>query len=184
MHCNCGELCLESEEQLICTHCARGKRLRKTHDACYKRQKIAADKMKTFSEKTFPPLNVSDVVSVKVPDVDKGPLDYPNILGIVASKQNGVYQIGTRHGIIKDWQARTDLGLCKTKLLTLNDVPADTSLALREAATMQSRNGGQGFKKCNCQPAKNHCQTRRCSCFKAKVQCNSRCHFKSSCSNK
>lgn len=52
------------------------------------------------------------------------------------------------------------------------EVP-DTVITLTEAIAAQSLFGGQGFKKCQCNPGENQCQTNSCKCFKSKVKCKS-----------
>ena len=78
---------------------------------------------------------------------------------------------------------RTEIQLCESAIIQLNEVP-EVILTLREAAAKQSLTGGQGFKKCKCKPAKNQCRTKRCVCFKENLLCNSRCHNSLSCCNK
>ncbi|CAL1672264.1 unnamed protein product [Lasius platythorax] len=137
--------------------------------------------MVTCSSITFPPLQINDNITLSVPTVDRGPLDFNNILGVVTDTKNDVYQIGTKDGILKGWFPRIEIAKSSTNLITMADVPKNV-LTLREAAAKQSASGGQGYKKCNCKIAKNQCQTNRC--FKAKILCNSRCHSSSSCINK
>lgn len=67
----------------------------------FKRQKLHAEKMKTFSEEAFPPLRIGDSVTVSVPSVDRGPLDFPNIHAVVLSIKNGAFQVGTKNGLSK-----------------------------------------------------------------------------------
>ena len=69
-------------------------------------------------------------------------------------------------------------------VILLNDVPQDTFLSLKEAASKQSVNAGQGYNKFNCKVAKNQCKTKRCACFKIGILCNSGYHLSSPCCNK
>ena len=71
-----------------------------------KRKKIAADKMVNVSLKKLPGLSVGDSIMLSVPNVNRGPLDLANILGVITDKRNDVYQIGTVKGIIKGWIPR------------------------------------------------------------------------------
>ncbi|XP_043462868.1 KRAB-A domain-containing protein 2-like [Leptopilina heterotoma] len=179
-----GKPSTSDEQNLVCSLCARGKRLKEVQNDCFKRQIIAAEKMVTFSEATFPALNIGDSISLAVPTVDRGPLDFSNILGVITDLKNNVYQISTKHGIIKGWFPRTDIQRVETTVLLVNDVPTGEYLSLREAASLQSLSGGQGYKKCNCKVSEQQCRTRRCACFKSNILCNSRCHMSSSCCNK
>ena len=78
---------------------------------------------------------------------------------------------------------RTDIAKSGTSAILLNnDVPSDKLLSLREATNEQSVIGGQGYKKCNCEAAKNQCKT--CTRFKTGILCNSRFHLSSPCCNK
>lgn len=179
--CNCGVVLDEGADE--CLLCSRGKKLLDTRQNCFNRQKLAAQKMVTFTQTLFPPLQIGDTVTVAVPSVDRGPLDFANILGIIIAQKNDLYRIGTKHGIVKDFYARPDIIKCSANTLVLEDVP-ENIISMREAAGQQSLTGGQGFKKCRCQANKTQCQTNRCVCFKAGMLCNSRCHSSSTCKNK
>ena len=96
--------------------------------------------------------------------------------------KNGVYQIGTRDGILKGWFSRTFKK--SGNVLTIEDVDKSTMISVRQAAGKQSFTGGQGISKCNCKALKNQCGTRRYMCFKAGILCNFRCHHSSTCANK
>ncbi|XP_043464627.1 uncharacterized protein LOC122500018 isoform X1 [Leptopilina heterotoma] len=166
MHDKCGELDLNTEANIICPLCARGNSLINIQNDCYERQKRRAEKMVTFSAENFQPLIIGDSVSLSVPNVDRGPFDFNNILGIVTVIQNGVYKIGTQEGIINGWFPRCDIQKTGSQIISLSNVNNDNHISLREAASMQSISGGQGIKKCNCKAAKNQCKSNRCSCFK------------------
>lgn len=184
IHSECGELDLATEDALICALCARGHEILLNQRDCFEKQKVAAAKMTKYSTAKFPPLFINDCITVSVPAVDRGPLDFQSIFGIVVDARNGVYQIGTKDGLIKGWFPRSDLQKSETVVVLPGDVPTETLLTLREAATKQSLCGGQGYKKCNCKQTQTQCSTNKCSCFKSKVMCNSRCHRSSTCSNK
>lgn len=140
--------------------------------------------MINFCTVTFPPLSIGDEVTITVPTVDRGPLDFSSIRGIVIDKKNDLYQIGTKAGLIKEYLPRTDLIKCNSKEIELEKVPKGSLISLREAASHQSMTGGQGFRKCACKSAKKLCGTKTCKCFKAGVPCNSRCHTGLCCLNK
>jgi len=62
---------------------------------------------------------VGDQIVLSVPKVDRGPLDSQNINGLVIDIRNGVYQIGTEVGIIKNWCSREELQLVSNNGLEL-----------------------------------------------------------------
>ncbi|XP_051167419.1 uncharacterized protein LOC127285448 [Leptopilina boulardi] len=140
--------------------------------------------MVTFSQELFPPLSIGDCVTITIPSVDRGPLDFGKIFGIITDFKNGVYQVGTENGVINVWFPRTEIEKSGAAVMHLQDVQRDISISLREAASYQSSGGGQGYKKCNCMATKSQCSTKRCSCFKSKIKCGSRCHNANPCNNK
>lgn len=139
--------------------------------------------MKKYSDARFLQLVVGDVVTVSVPEVDRGPLDWPNVRGIVLETKNNLYKVGTKTGIIKDWLPRKMIAVSNEKMVR-EDVPLTVVLSLRQVASRHSLSGGQGFKHCNCKELNKMCTTRRCACFKNNYICNSRCHKNISCTNK
>ncbi|XP_046608871.1 KRAB-A domain-containing protein 2-like [Neodiprion virginianus] len=179
-HINCGTLA--DQDTFFCSLCSRKKHIHDVQEDCHRRQKLPANKMVTFSTEKFPELAAGDCITLAVPTVDRAPLDFSRILGVVLDKQNEVYQIGTKAGIIKGWFSRPEIQKSGASMITLLDVRRDNFLTLREAAAAQSK--GQGYKKCNCKVTKEQCSTKRCSCFKANMKCGSRCHNSNSCANK
>ena len=125
------------------------------------------------SNKKLVPASVGKFVALSVPKVDRGPFDSRNLIGKIMKVENDIYQIGTKHGIIKNWFSRNDFRLSGASVI--GDIPS-IQLSLREAVPKESKFGGQGHSFCNCKVSKKQCHTKRCSCFKAVVLCNSRCH--------
>lgn len=181
LHLDCGVNFDNAD--FVCPLCLRGRELVKTRQDCFKRQTIAAEKMTDFSEKKFPPLEIGECVTLAISKFDRGPLDFANIIGVISAKENGVYQIGTKDGLIKGWFPRTDVEKAASRPFTIEDVNKEICLTLREAASKQSMMGGQGFKKCSCKPSDKQCLTNRCVCKKVGHKCNSRCHANSTCGN-
>lgn len=181
VHNECGTI---FDTDFVCPMYLRGQEIAMVQEECFKNQKIAAEKMSNFSADRFVRIDEGECVSLAVPKVDRGPLDFGNILGVVMSIKNGVYQIGTGQGVIKGWYPRTDIGISQSRSISKEDVPVNKFITLREAAAKQSLTGGQGFQKCNCQPSVSQCKTKRCRCFKENRLCNSRCHSKNTCCNK
>jgi hypothetical protein len=81
---------------------------------------------------------------------------------------------------------RSEINPCKANLLNLTTVlesagHAEIQISLREAATVNSISGAQGYTRCQC---KTKCKTNRCACRSAFRICNFKCHGDSSCENK
>ncbi|KAJ8945053.1 hypothetical protein NQ318_019050, partial [Aromia moschata] len=107
-----------------------------------------AKKMKTSSDKSHPPANVGDNVTIPIPDVDKGKGDLRNIIGVILQTNGeGFYKIGTEHGILQKLYCRhcffkSELDVCTQKFLEVADVKQDTEISLRTAATRHSVGSG------------------------------------------
>ncbi|XP_046603679.1 uncharacterized protein LOC124297098 [Neodiprion virginianus] len=181
-HINCGTLA--DQDTFFCSLCSKEKHIHDVQEDCHSRQKLAVNKMVTFSTEEFPELAAGDCITLAVSTVDRASIDFSRILGVVLDKQNEVYQIGTKAGIMKGWSSRPEIQKSGASMITLLDVRRDNFLTLREAAVAQSKCGGQGYKKCNCKVTKEQCSTKRCSCFKANMKCGSRCHNSNPCANK
>lgn len=57
--------------------------------------------MITFSDIQFPPLLIESCITLSVPAVDRKPLDFATIIGVILDVKNSAYQIETKSGIIK-----------------------------------------------------------------------------------
>ena len=121
------------------------------------------------------PLQVEDNATLRIPEVDWGPSDSKNLLVVVISKDDDMYRLGCKEGIINSRFTRADLDKIGEKLLKVADVP-DVRVTLRAAVSRST--GGQGFQKCHCKAL---CTSLKCSCFKMKMKCNSRCHPGNNC---
>ncbi|XP_043467654.1 uncharacterized protein LOC122501927 [Leptopilina heterotoma] len=128
IHFQCGDQV--DVGSFICNLCARGKHLLEVQDDCNKRQKAAAEKMVTFSQELFPPLSIGDCVTMSVPSVDRGPLDFNKIFGVVTDFRNGVYQVGTKSGIINGWFCRTELQKSAATPFNIENVQKDVFFTL------------------------------------------------------
>ena len=62
----------------------------------------------------------------------------------------------------------------KSATFTIEQVPKDKKVSVREAVRAVSIAHGQGVKACGCVSGK--CNGGKCGCFNSKVPCNSRCH--------
>ncbi|XP_045456891.1 uncharacterized protein LOC123666917 [Melitaea cinxia] len=110
-----------------------------------------AKKMKATSDKSHPPANIGDNVTIPIPDVDKGKGDLRNIIGVILQKND-------------------------ESILQVADVNQGSEISLRTAATKHSVGSSQGFVRCSCYK---NCSTYRCQCKKALILCNSKCHQRS-----
>jgi len=140
-----------------------------------------ASVMLRSSNQKFPPAQVGDTVRVRVPDIDRGRMDYQNILAVVMDVDNDFYKLGTQYGIISQLYTRNQFAVCKEKLISLNDVLSDKTMSLRQVSTAASKSGGQGYVRCNC---KKKCNTKKCNCKNGGILCNSKCHDSLPCCNK
>ncbi|XP_058789958.1 KRAB-A domain-containing protein 2-like [Phymastichus coffea] len=140
-----------------------------------------AEKMISASNAKFAPANLGESVRVPVPDLDRGRSDSRNILAVILEKNNdGLYKLGTNHGVLNQFYARNQFAICKEQFITINDVP-DKMISLRECSRLLSMGGGQGYSRCNC---RGNCKTKICKCRKEGKLCNSKCHQSSTCCNK
>ena len=81
MHEGCGIVLAEGD--FICQLCFRGESLIQERKTCFEQQQKAANKMKNFSLEKHGEINVGDCIVLSVPDVDRGPLDFSLIYGVV-----------------------------------------------------------------------------------------------------
>ena len=94
---------------------------------------------------------------------------------------NGLYKLGTKHGVLKQAYSRNQFTPVKEIFLELAEVPKDREFSVREVARQDSLGTGQGFVQCGC---KTGCENERCKCKANKDLCNCRYHNSLSCKNK
>ena len=132
-----------------------------------------AGKMLAASKKRFLPLSVGDGVVVPVTDVDRGRSDFRNIPAVVTeTKDNGLYTVGAKEGILKQSYSRNQLIPTKCTFVSPREVP-EQEVSLREVAKMESLGSGQGYERCGC---KSGCKRQLCTCRRKGRLCNSKCH--------
>ena len=170
-----------ADNDFICHFCMRGESLNEGRSSCHQEQLDAAKKMINYSSENHGSLEVGDFVTLYVPNVDRGPLDFPSICGVITKTKHGLYQIGTKEGIISGYFPRSSLSKSDSEFFTPQEIDRAQVVTLRQASSYQSKTGGQGFFKCNC---KTNCTSKRCTCAREGVSCNSRCHPNKSCKNK
>lgn len=154
--------------------------MRRIREAARENLEIQAKKMKKMSNDKFPDAQVGQNVRVKVPDVDRSKIDPKSIIAVIIKKEDELYQLGTKSGIIKSLYSRNQFTLCSEIFISLEDVKHE-EISLRSVVSKQSLVGGQGFKKCSCLKK---CTTKKCLCRAANMKCNSKCHSSQPCSNK
>lgn len=174
------DLCAGNKNKL-CELCKKKQGI-DTNRSCAKESLIQqALKMTVTSNEKFAACKVGDTVRVKIPDVDRGRGDFPNVLmAVVECADNGLYKLGNKTGTISELFSRNQFTVCDSKFLDIEDVSPEKK-SLRQIANAQSTSGGQGYKRCHC---KTKCGTKKCLCKAAGILCNSKCHSSLNCNNK
>ncbi|XP_045511256.1 KRAB-A domain-containing protein 2-like [Colias croceus] len=140
-----------------------------------------ADKMLALSSLKYPAANRGDNVVVKIPDVDRAKADDRNIMAVIISQETeGMYKLGTKHGILNQLYTRNQFTVCKETFIKTDIIPQH-EVTIRECAKKESHLGGQGFQHCNCT---GECVSNKCKCKKSNLMCNSKCHKSLTCKNK
>uniref|UniRef100_A0A8D8Q4X0 KRAB-A domain-containing protein 2 n=1 Tax=Cacopsylla melanoneura TaxID=428564 RepID=A0A8D8Q4X0_9HEMI len=155
-------------------------KVRKIREAAREGLEIQAKKMKKISNEKFPDAQVGQNVRIKVPDVDRAKIDPKSIIAVIIKKEDELYQLGTKLGIINSLYSRNQFTVCSEIFISLEDVKPE-EISLRSVVSKQSLVGGQGFKKCTCLKK---CITKKCICRGNNMKCNSKCHGSDPCTNK
>jgi len=169
----------------------RLEQIQESRRVCAIGQEKTAKKMLSANIRSIQKVTIGDKVLLRVPDVDKGPLDPNNLVCIVLEEKNGLFKLACQVGVLDVYYAFNSF--FKTKLegsftiekipkvidkKTGNETEEYVKLGIREAVRLLSVGTGQGFIKCNC-IINAKCSTSRCSCKAAKISCSSKCHGKS-----
>lgn len=171
-----------SSSNVKCNLCWQEDSIKKERTSSHENLKRAAATMCTTSNKKFKEIDVGATILVDVPKYDRAPLDNKNITGRVIDKKNGLFQVGTSVGIIKDWLPRNALQISPGAQFT-GPVP-EVVLSIRGISSQLSPFGGQGFKQCHCKKSSKQCSSNKCACKKHGLLCNSKCHKSLNCCNK
>lgn len=175
----------EAAVSVICQLCRKSSTVAQCRQKAKEKQKSQATKMLQNSQNRFCSAAVEDTVMVPIPEVDRGRAEFPNVKGIITNvAENGLYTIGTVHGVLKQLYSRNQFILCTESFMKIDEVKMNKEISLREAARLSSIGTGQGFFKCSCASKKQKCHNNVCKCRREKVSCNSKCHNSSPCSNK
>uniref|UniRef100_A0A914ED65 Uncharacterized protein n=1 Tax=Acrobeloides nanus TaxID=290746 RepID=A0A914ED65_9BILA len=154
--------------------------VQKQREGAREAQKRQAEKMLNRSNKKLKTVPQNTSVLIPVPSVDRAKGDYRNIMGVVMSESNGLYQIGTTQGIIPQKFVRNQFEPATYNFLTPEHVP-NKATNVRSSAIASSNSNGQGFFYCNCTTG---CENNRCKCLASSRICNSKCHGSRTCKNK
>ena len=177
---DCGGPCSMDDD--ICHLCERKLGIQAEREGARRKQHSQAEKMQLVSTMRFKKAEVGDSVMVPITLVDRGRAEFPNAKAVVLQvDDSGTCKLGTRHGILKQLYSRNQFTPCEQQFLSIDDVPQEKEISLREVANADSVGHGQGFIKCTCSMS---CNNNRCKCFKNQNVCNSRCKCGSSCKNK
>nr|XP_022904893.1 uncharacterized protein LOC111416991 [Onthophagus taurus] len=171
----------QSDEELVIALDKKKQDIRDIRKLVGQSLKKQADKMLALSSVKYPAASTGDNVVVKIPDVDRAKADDRNIMAVIISQETeGMYKLGTKHGILNQLYARNQFTVCKETFITIDIVPQH-EVNIRECAKKESHLGGQGFQHCNCT---GECVSNRCKCKKSSLMCNSKCHKSLTCKNK
>ncbi|XP_060859960.1 KRAB-A domain-containing protein 2-like [Metopolophium dirhodum] len=92
-----------------------------------------ATKMKGASGNRFCKGKIGDNVIIRIPNVDRARCGHRNILSVILSVKDNLYEIGTKEGKINQMFCRNQFKLYKESLITTDEVPENIIL-LREVA--------------------------------------------------
>ncbi|CAG8595124.1 1259_t:CDS:2 [Rhizophagus irregularis] len=124
---------------------------------------------------------ISDLVRVAVPKIDRFSVDRPTLpCKIMEKTENNKYSLGSKFGIIGVYYSASELEPLGTETFPELEVIPLNKISIREAARLQSAGLVSGGI-CNC---KGECNSNKCRCKKAGGDCSSRCHSGHSCQNK
>ncbi|KAF2893465.1 hypothetical protein ILUMI_12708 [Ignelater luminosus] len=115
------------------------KKARKTAEENLVKQ---AKKMKATSDKSHPPANIGNNVTIPIPDVDKGKGDLRNIIGVILqTNDEGFYKVGTKHGVLEKLYCSFDLAkeMEKKNLALLGTIRKNKPQLPQELVTTRGR---------------------------------------------
>ena len=83
-----------------------------------------------------------------MPDIDRGPADARNVLGVIMEMKYHQSKLGTNEGILFSYYNCHQVSKAPGKsTLLIDDIPQGSSKSLREIVKLQSITGGQGLLK-------------------------------------
>ncbi|CAG5024424.1 unnamed protein product [Parnassius apollo] len=103
---------------------------------------VQANKMTALSNIKFSPCKIGDTVRVKIPDVDRGRGDFPNVLMVVLEcNYDALYKLRNQFGTITELFSRNQFTICEAKFLDV-DIVSPEKKSLRQIANAISTTGG------------------------------------------
>ncbi len=73
-----------------------------------------------------------------MPEFDQRREDFPNITAIVTAVQDGLYKLGTKHGILQQIYSQNQIMPCTESFLSVAEVLTDGEKPLRTVARLES----------------------------------------------
>lgn len=172
------------DAQYICALCQCAIRVQEQRKNAKRKLEEQADRMLAASKNRLQPAAVGQNVLIRIPEVDRGRADPINLMAVLINESNGFFRLGTKNGILQRMYCRSEFELCNQEFFTVDDVPQNKEISLREAVGAASVSGhGQGGIRCGCS-SKARCSTNTCKCKRENMLCNSRCHNSNPCCNK
>ncbi|GBP20845.1 SCAN domain-containing protein 3 [Eumeta japonica] len=127
VHTICG-VCDDDEgygSKMLCFICKNEIQIRKEREEAHQGMKRAAEKMISHTAKKLPALDIGNSIFLNVPKIDRGPMDDKNMMGKIIDMRNGVYQVGTRFGVIKKLVFSTRTANIKQQISSRNSTDYD-----------------------------------------------------------
>ena len=167
------------------TLCNRAASQENERKAAHIEQQKQADLMLSREAVRFKPVEVGDTVTIPISDLDRGRCDMQNAIALVLEKVDGLFKLGTTHGVLPQYYSRNQINPTAFPMLKRDQIP-DKEVTLRRTATLTSLEDGstgQGLFFCTCR--KNRpCTSKLCKCVKNNRRCTSSCHNSKTCLNK
>ncbi|KAK9720575.1 hypothetical protein QE152_g21981 [Popillia japonica] len=92
------------------------------------------------SEKKHFPIKKGSTVTIPVPALDRGKGTLRNLIGVIMEiTKNNYYKIGTAEEILAQLYSRNQIGACKSKQLSVEEVPEERC-TLRTASNLNLEN--------------------------------------------
>ncbi|XP_031332774.1 KRAB-A domain-containing protein 2-like [Photinus pyralis] len=121
------DILMEEDENMVQAHTSTDNQIKHSRKTAAEGLRKQAKKMKSHSDKSHPPANIGDNVMIPIPDVDKSKVDLRNIIGVVIDiTDEGLYKVGTKHGILQTLYCRTQFDVSAQRFITENDVNMET----------------------------------------------------------
>jgi hypothetical protein len=150
-----------------------------------------ANKHNRKRNKKLHEFKVNDIVTVAIPQVDRGHSDMPRLPAkiIEIKERDNVptrYKLATTYGVLDVMYVARDLKVYPG-ILQIEPAALGRSVSLTSVAALASDHTGTLTASCNCMT---DCTSNRCACKKANQHCSSHCHSnqtakkKSCCKNK